>query len=187
MNSIYAGKRVLSIGARRRVLEALTEALNRQGFSAVWTNRHKDVSFLIREFDALNFDIIVFGRGVSPESKERLKQAYREQNPNVTIVDGLAPITNLLVDQIKLACLPDDVLPVRPETDRERHLVIETRESCHLTIKHYTLNWLFQSKETVLVNETVDAGRHKFPFKRSGGRNFVTVLQDGIVTGVTSL
>jgi len=168
MNSIYAGKRVLSIGARRRVLEALTEALNRQGFSAVWTNRHKDVSFLIREFDAL-------------------AQAYREQNPDVTIVDGLAPITNLLVDQIKLACLPDDVLPVRPETDRERHLVIETRESCHLTIKHYTLNWLFQSKETVLVNETVDAGRHKFPFKRSGGRNFVTVLQDGIVTGVTSL
>jgi len=149
MNSIYAGKRVLSIGARRRVLEALTEALNRQGFSAVWTNRHKDVSFLIREFDALAFDIIAIGRGVRPENKERLKQAYREQNPDVTIVDGLAPITNLLVDQIKLACLPDDVLPVRPETDRERHLVIETRESCHLTIKQLYLKLAVSIKGNV--------------------------------------
>jgi len=187
MKTLYAGKRVLSIGARRRVLEALTEALKHQGFSAVWTNRYKDVPYLIREFDALAFDIIAFGRGVSPENKERLKRAYKGQNPDAVFVDGLGPITNLLVDQIRLACLPDDRLPVRPETAREQDLVIETRERCHLTIKHYTLNWLFQSKETVLVNETVEAGRHRFPFKRSGGRNFVTVLQDGIVTGITSL
>ncbi len=38
MQSVYAGRKVLSIGARKRVLESLPEALNRQGFTTAWTD-----------------------------------------------------------------------------------------------------------------------------------------------------
>ena len=184
--SVYAGKHVLSIGARQRVLEKLSEALKNEGFSAVWTNRYTDVPYLIREYHASAFDVIAFGRGVSLENRHRLKEEYRTQNPDVKFVDGLAPITNLLVDQIKCAFMPNHVVPVVVRRDSSDGLVVESRERCRLRIRHYGLNWLFQSRESVLADQPIDEGMYRFPVKRSGGRQFIVAEQDGYVTDVMS-
>jgi hypothetical protein len=182
--SVYAGKRVLSIGARRRVLEALSEALRREGFSAVWSDRYADVPYLIREFEASAFDVIAFGRGVSPENRRRLKEVFLGQNPDVNFVEGFAPITNLLVDQIKCAFMPDHVMPVVVRRDSTGGLVVESRERCRLRIKHYRLNWLFQTRESMLADQPIEGGTYRFPVKRSGGRRFIVAEQDDIVTRV---
>lgn len=187
MESMYVGKKVLSIGARERVLTALSEELKRHGFSAVWTNRYDDVPFLTGQFHAGDFDIIAFGRGVSADNKQRLKQVYKEQNPDIRFVDGLAPITNLLVDQVKLACLPDHYTPINMEMDNDSGIVVESQADCRLTIKHYTLNRLFQSKEKVAADQHIDKGSYRFPVKTSRGRNFLVAVQDGIVTKIMSL
>jgi hypothetical protein len=59
----YRGKRVLSIGARKRVLKSLTAELNRQGFIAHWTNTYNDPDTVLREHHAENYDVIAFGHG----------------------------------------------------------------------------------------------------------------------------
>lgn len=151
--------------------------------------RYTDIPFLTSAFNASDFDIIAFGRGVSPENKQRLKQTYKEQNPKIQFVDGLAPITNLLVDQIKWACVPDHESSIKAKVtfDGANGIRVETRTSCRLTVKHYTLNWLFQSKERVVADQQIDGGTYRFSLKPSRGRNFLVIMQDGMVSEIRAL
>jgi hypothetical protein len=49
----------------------------------------------LREYGA-----VAFGRAVGEEDRARMRDAFRAANPAVAFVDGLAPITPLLVAQL---------------------------------------------------------------------------------------
>lgn len=186
MEFIYKGKRVLSIGARKRVLKRFSEALMNQGFHAVWTTYNANIDAILSEFNATDFDVITFGRGVSSSDKQTLKQRFREQNEKIEFVDGLAPITNLLVEQIKLACMPRNHKQIRLEFDNKGNIVIENQASCYVTVKQYTLNWLYQSKEVTIIEKQLGSGIFRFPIKMTLGSNFIVVIQDGVVSNILS-
>ncbi len=59
----------------------------------------------------LNGLAVGFGREASEADSTRMEDAFRVANPDVIYVDGLAPITALLVAQLEEA-IPGPSLPV---------------------------------------------------------------------------
>jgi hypothetical protein len=87
---------------------------------------------------------VAFGRAVRAEDCERMRRAFREANPEVSFVDGLAPITPLLVAQFEQAL---DRRPAVERTlagvavDRDR-LELELRGQTHVQVTGYRLTRL---------------------------------------------
>jgi hypothetical protein len=94
--------RVLLVGKRAAVLTKLQAALREVGIEDDLTqdvanaDRHQ-----LREYTA-----IAFGRAVREDARARMKAAFQAGNPSVVFVDGLAPITPLLVAQFEDALDP---------------------------------------------------------------------------------
>lgn len=153
-------KRVLSIGKRKGVLKPFTDELIKQGFSACWTNK---INRATSDFNGKNFDLIAFGRGVDNENKETIKNTFSRQNPGITFLSGLAPITDLLVAQIKYALF---------DQSQAEHIIEEFNVSnsgkitfsltanrpCALEITLYSQNLFFQTKRTTLFKQTIESG-----------------------------
>lgn len=90
--------RILLIGKSKRILKKLAQALTIEGFDCVWVNKITEMS---KYFSNGSYDLVAFGRGILRFDKEHLKGAFLKQNPTILFIDGLAPITELLVAQIK--------------------------------------------------------------------------------------
>lgn len=153
-------KRVLSIGKRKEVLKPFTDELIKQGFSACWTNK---INRAISDFNGEEFDLIAFGRGVDSENKENIKNTFSSQNPDITFLSGLAPITDLLVAQIKYALFDQS----KAEHIIEEFNVIHSRKisfslianrPCTLEITLYSQNLFFHTKKTTLFKQTIESG-----------------------------
>lgn len=90
--------RILLIGKRKSVLIKLTEALSKEGFESDWIN---NISKAASHHDGKKYSVVAFGRGVKRFDKEYPKQKYLEQNSKMIFVEGLAPIPELFVEQVK--------------------------------------------------------------------------------------
>jgi hypothetical protein len=179
MDNRYAGRKVLSIGARKKVLIKFSEELSKEGFSATWTD-HMDPEFVLNEFNAENFDVITFGRGVSSENNRIYREKFSRQKPSITFVNGLAPISNLLVDQVKLAIgLPTDV-PVFVHLCAGGLRIISPAPG-KVTVKQYVLSWLFHAREKIIFDKLVSKGEFTIPVEKKGGKNFVVAKMNGVV------
>lgn len=183
--SEYKGKRVLSIGARKNILSKLTDGLHQQGFNASWSDNTTNIEQIPKQYRSSDYDVIAFGRGVKSQQKQLLRRIYKAQNPTIEFVDGLAPIPNLLIEQIKLACRPKNLNRFTIEIVDAKDLQINSYEDCHLIIKHYKLNWLFQSKENTIFDGNLNKAQLSIPIKRSGGKNFIVIFQNGAVADVS--
>jgi AhpD family alkylhydroperoxidase len=80
---------VLVIGLDRTVNRSVVEPLLEHGVNAQGFTRPQEATDC---FDARDFDLIVFGRGVLGPTSERLKTAFIADNPDVRFVDVIAPI-----------------------------------------------------------------------------------------------
>jgi hypothetical protein len=187
LNDLYSGKRVLSIGASQKVLTRFSDALTKQGFVSTWTTNYEDVEGVLNQFNALDFDVIAFGRGVSDSNKLRFKQKFKEQNPDITFVDGLAPITNLLVDQIKLACMPRSLNNVAVNTRTPGEMEVIANAPTYLTVKQYRLNRFYQKKEKMIFEEIIQTGQTVIRIPKRPGIHFLVLSQDGIVFEIIDL
>ncbi|QIP11222.1 hypothetical protein G8759_00480 [Spirosoma aureum] len=154
-------KRVLLVGRNAAVLSTLADALTRKGLVVQTTNRVEQAS---EGFDAADFDLIAFGRGVDESTNVRLKTDFIRQNADILFVDGLAPIIPLLVRQISIA--------LAAETSGESILAqfsyqqpeirISVYAACQLKIDLYQLDVVHSTRQQTLISEFIEAGSHTF-------------------------
>jgi hypothetical protein len=102
----YPGRgRVLVLGLDSAVNTSVVEPLVARGVDAQGFTRPHEA---IDRFDARDFDLIVFGRGVLGPLSERLKRAFTAENPGVRFIDVIAP---LAVEQTLAALAHDPRVP----------------------------------------------------------------------------
>jgi len=151
-------QRVLLIGKRAAVLTDLQEALREIGIAADLT---QDVTDADRRQLPV-YGAVAFGSAVSAEVRARMKAAFRTVNPSVVFVDGLAPITPVLVAQVQ------EALDRRDDEDRliasaglsSDHVRFELRSPAHVDLMIYELSWLYQVRSRKVLDERVAAGGH---------------------------
>lgn len=83
------GARVLLLGRAPEVLDMVRQELLELGVDVRGTT---DVENAADRFDAEDFDLIAFGRGLLGPASERLKQAFTRQDPQIRFLDTLAPL-----------------------------------------------------------------------------------------------
>jgi hypothetical protein len=106
MNISRASTRTLVIGRSPEVNRSVVEPLLDAGIDAQGSTQPEQAS---RRFDARQFDLIAFGRGVPGPLSDRLKREFTAQNPGIRFADVFAPVA---VKQI-LAALAHDPLPLK--------------------------------------------------------------------------
>ena len=169
--------RVLLIGKRAAVLTRLQTALREIGIEADLT---QEISGTAR--DRLRpYAAVAFGRAVSEADRTAMRDAFREANPDVVYVDGLAPITPLLVAQF------EEALDRRPETQRKLahvsadhgHIDVELRAPATVRVTLYRLTRLYRTRSARLVDEELPAGRRAIEVPRSfaGAREAFAVVR----------
>jgi hypothetical protein len=81
--------KVLVIGKSREILEKVKAGLRAQGIVAHGTTQIDRPSV---NFDAKDFALVAFGGGVPIPVREKLKSEFKQQNPDVILLDTFAPI-----------------------------------------------------------------------------------------------
>jgi hypothetical protein len=129
--------RVLLIGKRASVLTRLQSALRAIRIECDLT---QDVTGanpdLFRGYDA-----VAFGRAVSEADRTRMKSAFKAVNPSVVLVDGLAPITPLLVAQFEQALAERGAADrhIGDVTASRNRLDFQLRTAAHVRVLTYRL------------------------------------------------
>ena len=94
----------LLIGKRAKILTSVKDRLRAFGWQVILTD-DLDLQKLLA-LDVSKMAVIAFGRAVNKNDKDVLLQHYKQQNGSVVVVDGLAPIPELIVYQILAAAHP---------------------------------------------------------------------------------
>jgi len=128
---------VLLIGKRAKILNDVANRLRTIGWTVTLTN-NLDMQHLL-SVDAPQFSVVAFGRALTKEQKETLTRHYKQQNGAIVIVEGLAPIPELITYQILAA-----TNPITGQGITEAKLAAEGPVRLH--IKAFRLNWLYQLK-----------------------------------------
>ncbi|GAB3502709.1 hypothetical protein GCM10027341_30880 [Spirosoma knui] len=170
-------KKVLLIGRNPGVLSALADALINEKMLVQMTSLVEQAD---QDFNAADFDLIAFGRGVDEDAKAELKRNFKGQHPGVHFVDGLAPIIPLLVRQITatLAAKPVEtnrLVSVSCEQSETIQLCIVARQACRLTVDLYQLDAIHTTRQATLLTRFIEAGSHQFDVDR-------TLLEDTIAS-----
>lgn len=80
---------VLVIGRNPETLEKVKAGLRAKGIVAHGTTEFEKASV---NFDAKDFALVAFGGGVPIPVREKLKSDFKQQNPDVILLDTFAPI-----------------------------------------------------------------------------------------------
>ncbi|MVM30630.1 hypothetical protein GO755_11365 [Spirosoma sp. HMF4905] len=158
-------KKILLIGRNPSVLTNLASALINEGFVVKATSVIEQAS---QDFNAIDFDVVAFGRGVDAATNTMLKASFLSQNPAILFVDGLAPVISLLVKQIKLAIAGKSVAEkvitsFSYEQTAPLRINVSTRIDCQLTIDLYQLDAIHTTQQKTIVSKFIKAGNHIFP------------------------
>jgi hypothetical protein len=163
-------KRVLAVGHSRRVLSNLTRALTEAGFDAQWTT---DAAAASQRFQPHSVDLVAFGRGVSSADRSRLRSDFLQGNPAVLFVDGLAPITPLLIAQVQAAfsSQPQQARVLEHLASSDGHLTIAIRDDCDVEVTVYRLDRLYRTHTATPLAQRITRGSHAIPLgHQSTGR-----------------
>jgi hypothetical protein len=151
--------RVLLIGKRAAVLTRLQAALREIGIEADLTQDTRNA-----ERDQLRkYAAVAFGRAVGESDRARMRDAFRAASPDVRFVDGLAPITALLVAQFEQALdrRPEDDRRLRSATVSDGQLELELRAEAQVRVTLYRLTRLYRTRTDVVLDERLQPGTHK--------------------------
>ena len=157
-------RRVLLIGKRASVLTSLQSALREVGIEA---DLAQDVT-VVRPDGLRQYDAIAFGRAVKEDDRARMRAVFTAANPSAMFIDGLAPITSLLVAQFEealgaLEAREKQIGHVRASVDR---LEFELRAPARMRAAAYNLTLLYRTRVLELLDRRLDAGPHHLPLAR---------------------
>jgi hypothetical protein len=157
-------RRVLLIGKRASVLTSLQSALREVGIEA---DLAQDVT-AVRPDGLRRYDAVAFGRAVKEDDRARMRAVFTTANPSAIFIDGLAPITPLLVAQFEealgaLEAREKQIGHVRASVDR---LEFELRVPARMRAAAYNLTLLYRTRILQLLDRRLDAGPHHLPLAR---------------------
>jgi hypothetical protein len=177
--------RVLLVGKRARVLNQLAEALRREGFQV---RQETELDRVASHVDASAVDVVALGRGVTGARREKIVKTLRARNPSLRVVDGLAPITPLLVAQIQEAVStpsPESrIVSAAGIESGDRRVSVTLRRAANVTVDLHRLDPLYRAHEERVHTGPLNPGRHILSRKRrvTAGERFLVIRADGQTT-----
>ena len=174
--------RVLLVGKRERVLDRLAEALRAEGLNV---REETDFHRVRTHVDGSTVDVLALGRAVTGARREGLVAALRARNPAIRVVDGLAPITPLLVAQVQEALttpgVDSRIVAAAGVEIADRSVAISLRRPADVTVVYHRLDALYRAHEQQLHSGPLGRGTHWFPVKGTvtRGERFLVVRADG--------
>lgn len=159
--TIEREKRVLVIGQRQNMMESVVEKLDELGIEATGTINAKTASV---EFDANDFDLIAMGRALAGAPAAKLKEEFRQENPEIQFVDGFGPFS---VNQIVTALDGHD--PFITEIHFEKTDTVWKFSGRAMRIAHLQIHFASKDGESlsgrVVKNLDLSVGPFKFELK----------------------
>jgi NAD(P)H-dependent FMN reductase len=110
-----SGNRVLILGRSAEVQREIVNGLDELELPSLDVQTSTDVDSALTQFDASDFDLIVFGRGIVGPISHRLRRAFAERNPSVHLLDAWSPAA---VRQISAAVNGSAAQPKVDATER---------------------------------------------------------------------
>ncbi|MGH8824351.1 MAG: hypothetical protein ACRDVN_07740 [Jiangellaceae bacterium] len=173
--------RVLLVGKRAQVLDRLADALRAEGLQV---RQETDLDRIRTHVDVSTVDVLALGRAVTGARREELVAALRARNPALRVVDGLAPITPLLVAQIQEALtapgMESRIVAAAGVEVSDRSVAISLRRPADVTVVYHRLDSLYRAHEQLLHSGPLGRGHHWFPVKGTvtRGERFLVVRAD---------
>lgn len=173
--------RVLLVGKRVRVLDELGTALRAAGMVV---REETDVDRATTGIDGGSVDILALGRTFTGAKRERIVAALRAQNPQLRVVDGLAPIPELMVAQVQeVVTAPNHdtrVIGAAAYEKSDNSLVMILRRAAHVDVTLFRLDPLYRVHRTDAFTGRLGEGRQRLPLGRRLGRGerFLVVNAD---------
>lgn len=180
---------VLLVFQRARVMDEVADGLRRIGLTV---REETDVQRARTQVDGATVDVLAVGRSVKPDKRDELVRTLRARNSALRVVNGLAPITGLLVAQVEEALTSPgrDSRIVRDaalETVNSR-VVVTLRKPADTTVDLYRLDMLYRAHESHVYAGPLVRGRNylhvggryargdRFLVVRAGGQTSVHVV-----------
>lgn len=174
--------RVLLVGKRARILDHLADALTRLGLHV---REETDIDRARSQIDGATVDVLAVGRAIKPAQRDELYRVLRAKNPRLQLVQGLAPITPLLVAQIEEAL-------TTPSRDARavggahlevpnRRIVVTMRKAAEATVVMHRLDLLYRAHEMSVHQGPLARGRNYLPVrgKYQRGERYIVVRAAG--------
>jgi hypothetical protein len=161
--------RVISIGRNATLLDRLTAALTARGHEAVSTHDFDDP--LIDN----PYEVVGFGRAVTPEIRGRLEGVLRAQNSEIASYRGMCPDIGVLVGQAEYELARRDNSVVAGFTLVDNEVRFEVHQRTDLTWKVRHVNRLFRGTDHPLHEGTYGPGSYAVPVEPRKGNNFLLV------------
>lgn len=173
--------RVLLVGKRARVLNQLADALRREGMTV---RQETELDRVDRHIDASTVDVVALGRGVSGSRRAAIVKSLRSRNPALRVVDGLAPITPLLVAQIQEALSTpageSRIVSSASIEPGDRRVSLTLRRQANVIVDLHRLDPLYRAHRERVHDGPLSPGRHILPTKGrvTAGERFIVVRAD---------
>ncbi|HEY9376802.1 MAG TPA: hypothetical protein VIQ02_06880 [Jiangellaceae bacterium] len=177
--------RVLLVGKRVRVLDQLAAALRAEGLHV---RQESELDRVATRVDGSTVDVVALGRAVTGARREAIVNALRARNPALRVVDGLAPITPLLVAQIQeaLTAPPGEsrIVASAAVDSGDRGVLLTLRRAANVTVDLHRLDALYRAHREHVHDGPLDRGRHVLHTKGRAihGEQFLVVRADEQVT-----
>lgn len=173
-------KRILLVGARKKILRQLEETLAGEGFAVKQTHKYKKV---VDEFWDEKFDLVAFGRGVPDVEKDKIKGVFSTKNHEAVFVEGMAPIIPLLVYQVKSALAPKDgskkLKEFKLEQKSEVKLLLEVDKKSHIKVMLYYLDFWYRTHQHCFLNSDLNQGQYSITIEKKRDKAFLVVDVNG--------
>jgi hypothetical protein len=174
--------RVLLVGKRARILDHLADALTRLGLHV---REETDINRARSQIDGATVDVLAVGRTIKPAHRDELFRTLRAKNPKLRLVEGMAPITPLIVAQIEEAL-------TTPSRDARavgsayleipnRRIVVTMRKAAESVVVMHRLDLLYRAHEMNVHQGPLARGRNYLPVrgKYQRGERYIVVRAAG--------
>jgi hypothetical protein len=177
--------RVLLLGKRARVLDQLAAALRQEGLTV---RQETNLDGVRTGFDGSTVDVVALGRAVTGARREAIVNALRAKNPALRVVDGLAPITPLLVAQVKEALTAPSqearIVSAAWIDPGDWGVLLTLRRAANVTVDLHRLDALYRAHQEHVHDGKLDRGRHVLRTKgrATHGEQFLVIRADDQTT-----
>ena len=177
--------RVLLLGKRARWLDQLAAALRQEGLTV---RQETDLDGVRTGFDGSTVDVVALGRAVTGAKRDAIVEALRAKNPALRVVDGLAPITPLLVAQVQEALTAPSqearIVSAAWLDPADRGVLLTLRRPANVTVDLHRLDALYRAHQERVHEGKLGRGRHIFPTKgrKTYGERFLVIRADAQTT-----
>jgi len=167
------------------VLDRLAEALRREGLHV---RQETELDRVNTQVDGSTIDVVALGRAVTGARRQTIVTALRARNPALRVVNGLAPITPLLVAQIQEALGAGSKEPPIVSAAGIEHgdlrVSLTLRRAANVTVDLFRLDYLYRAHEERVYDGPLDRGEHMLNTRSrvTSGERFLVIRADDQTT-----